>query len=269
MRRVTELDYAFGTGPVDGFELVRAGDAHVASRPEATAWARKAVCDRGSLYRAARETAIRTLSGRGPVPVVANPIGDGLPWVVRHYRRGGWARLLKDRYLRWGRPRSLRELETSARLRELNIVTPRVMAAAIYTMGPYYRADLVTELVPQACDLADVLLGNAETSSQPWTVDQREEAIACTVDLVERMAAAGVYHPDFNAKNILVSRDRGGIRVSLIDLDRCRVTGPSTARKTEPLLRRLTRSIRKLERARSGRVSDHEINLIHGGASLR
>ena len=270
---MTHLDAASGVTPMEGFELVRARDAHIVSRPEATAWARQAVCDHGSLYRAAHEVATHILHGRGPVPVLASPIGDGLPWVVRHYRRGGWARFLNDRFLRLGKPRCLQELETSARLRKLNIVTPRVLAAASYPAGPFYRADLITELVPQASDLADVLLGNAEISAHPWGPEQREEAIARTVDLARRMVTVGVHHPDFNAKNILVSRGPDGMRVSLIDLDRCRVTGPSASGRIEPLLepllRRIIRSIRKLERARSGSVTDHEISLLQGGASSR
>ncbi|MEE2668444.1 MAG: lipopolysaccharide kinase InaA family protein [Gemmatimonadota bacterium] len=250
----------------DGFELVQVGDAQIVSRPEATAWARQAVHRHGSLCRTAGDVAIDTMSGRGPVSVLANPIGDGPPWVVRRYWRGGWVRFLQDRFLRLGRPRSFKELETSVRLRELDIATPRVLVAASYPAGLFYRADLVTELVPEASSLADVLLGGGKASSRPWNSEQREQAIARTVDLVRRMVTVGVRHPDFNAKNILVSRNLGGIQISLIDLDRCQLTSPSDSGNVKLLLRRLTRSIRKIARVRSDTVPDHEMRLIQDGA---
>ena len=83
------------------------------------------------------------------------------------------------------------------------------------------------------------------------------------------MVTAGVCHPDFNAKNILVSQDPGGIHVSLIDLDRCRLTSPSASGIVEPLLRRLTHSIYKIAQVHSGTVTSHEISLIQRGAVLR
>ena len=269
MSHMPRLDNTFGMLPLDGFELVEAGDAQIVSRPEATAWARETVCRHGSLYRAAGGVATHTMSGRGPVPVLTDPIGDGDPWVVRRYWRGGLARFLNDRFLRLGRPRSFKELETSVHLRKLNIRTPRVLVAASYPTGLFYRADLVTELVPQASNLADVLLGDVKTSSRPWNFDQREQAIVGTIDLVRRMVTAGVCHPDFNAKNILVSQDPSGIRISLIDLDRCRLTNPSASGNVEPLLRRLTRSLHKISQVRSGTVTSHEINLIQRGAVSR
>src|SRR5204863_45148 len=81
--------------------------------------------------------------GRGPVPVLATPRGR---WVVRRYHRGGRvAALLRDRYLRWGSSRPLREAHVSGELLRRGIPTPRVVAGAIYPDGAFYRADLMTE----------------------------------------------------------------------------------------------------------------------------
>ena len=142
-----------------GFERITLGGVQLLTRTEALSWSRQAVLAHGSLYRAAQDSAHQTLRGRGPVPVLAHPAGGGSPWVVRRYYRGGFMRPLGDRFLRAGRPRSFTEVENSARISKLGFATPRIVAAAVYPTGLLYRADLVTEFVPQARTLADILLG--------------------------------------------------------------------------------------------------------------
>ena len=251
---------------VPGFESARVGAALVVTRPEALAWARSALGRHGSLHSAALADATLRLHGRGPIPVMLNPAGEGPAWAVRHYRRGGGMRIMDDRFLRLGRPRSLRELESSVRVRELGITTPRVVAAAVYPVGLFYRADLVTEFVYDARELADVLLGTPDSSVPPADADTRARALTCTTQLVARMAERGIRHPDLNARNILLAQSSHGMEAILLDLDRCVIGSRSASGDGPGLRRRLARSIRKLQRTRPGGLSDEEMKVILTGS---
>ena len=237
--------------------------AQIIARPEAVCWSRQAVLDYGSLYRAAGASANQTLHGRGPVPVLINPEGIGPRWVVRRYFRGGFMKALGDRLLRGGRPRSFVEVENSARIEELGFSTPRIVAAAVYPSGLLYRADLVTEFVPHARTLADVLFGKTDPSGGRTTGDARREALACTAHLITSLSKAGVHHRDLNAENVLIARDANHVHATLLDLDGCRVAGPGSPVDAGGLRRRLARSIRKLERTRLRSKNDGEGHLTN------
>ena len=244
-----------------GFQRITVGRALILVRTEAITWSRHAVSAYGSLYRAARVSASRTLHGRGPVPVVTNTEGVGPSWVVRRYYRGGLMRAFGDRFLGVGRPRSFIELENSARIQEMGFATPRIVAAAVYPRGVLYRADLVTEFVPHARTLADVLFGSRDASGERPGVVERREALACTANLIARLSKAGVHHRDLNAENILIAQEGQHVHAILLDLDRCRLTGPTHAADAGRLRRRLARSIRKLERERAQLLDDGECYL--------
>ena len=255
---------AFGEGSWSrGFERVTIEGAQILARTEALSWSRQAVSAYGSLYRAARDSADRTLQGRGPLPVLTNPKGTGPPWVVRRYYRGGLMKPLGDRFLRAGIPRSFIEVENSARVEDLGFATPRILAAAVYPGGLLYRADLVTELVPHARTLADVLFGENGSSAGGTGRNTRREAMACVAELITRLARAGVHHPDLNAENVLIAREPQRVHAILLDLDGCRVAGPSVPVDPAKLRRRLARSIRKLERTRSRFQTDGEGHLTN------
>jgi len=247
------------------------GGAQILARTEALSWSRQAVSAYGSLYGAARDSADTTLHGRGPVPVLTNPNGTWPPWVVRRYYRGGLMRPFGDRFLRAGTPRSFIEVENSARVADLGFATPRIVAAAVYPGGLLYRADLVTELVPRARTLADVLFGENGPSGGRMGGNARREAMACVAELITRLARAGVHHPDLNAENILIAREAQCVHAILLDLDGCRVAGPSVPVDAAKLRRRLARSIRKLERTRphfqndgEGHLNNDEIDQLLG-----
>ncbi len=250
-----------------GFERITLGGVQLLARTEALSWSRQAVLAHGSLYRAAQDSAHQTLRGRGPVPVLAHPTGEGSPWVVRRYYRGGFMRPLGDRFMRAGRPRSFTEVETSARISELGFATPRIVAAAVYPTGLLYRADLVTEFVPQARTLADVLLGGNEHPGALPEGNTQREGLACVADLIVRLAKAGVHHPDLNVENVLIARKAQQVHAVLLDLDRCKVAGPggpaSAVRLRRQLRRRLARSIRKLERSGPMSQDDGEQRLTN------
>ncbi len=161
-------------------------------------------------------------------------------------------RMFGDRFLRIGKPRSFAELQNSARIENLGLATPRVVAAAVYPHGLIYRADLVTEFVPEAQTLAEALFGRDDPwggrTSEEARRETRREALICARDLVTRLSRCGVVHPDLNAGNILIAREGQRVHAILLDLDGCRVEGPSNPALAWRLRRRLARSIRKLQR---------------------
>jgi 3-deoxy-D-manno-octulosonic acid kinase len=229
----------------EGIHEVRgARGAAAFAAPEVEAWVRGAI-ERGErLHEVAARQAESLLHGRGPVPVFSTPRGR---WVVRRYRRGGRvAALLHDRYLRLGPSRPLREARASGEVRRRGIPTPRVVAGAVYTRGAFYRADLMTEYVPNAVDLAHLLF---EQEPEP---DTRLEALTGVGRLIARTAAAGVEHVDLNAKNMLIEVVPGGSIPLLLDLDRCHVYPPGIRGRPGDMLARLSRSLREHGR-RTGR----------------
>ena len=179
--------------------------------------------------------------GRGTVYSVPAPVPgpDGRQrWAVRHYRRGGaMASWLEDRYIRLGRPRPFREIAASATARARSVPTPAVMAGAVYPSGLHYRADLVTEVVPDACTLVDVL--HETDGTRGWL-----EALGAAGRLVEELGEAGVFHVDLNAHNILFEEGDTD-RPWVVDLDRARILGRSSPGVRERMRSRLVRSVVK------------------------
>jgi len=159
--------------------------------------------------------------------------GAGRQWVLRPYRRGGLiARLSARRYLWTGleQSRAFRELRLTAALHERGLPVPRPVAAAVTRHGPTYEAALITERIPGARALADLL----ETR-------RASEALLAEVGrTIRRFHDAGLDHVDLNARNLLVDEAQ---RVWLIDLDRCRLR-PKGAWQAANLAR-LERSLMK------------------------
>ena len=186
-----------------------------------------------------------SFTGRGTVHAVPAPtLGPDRRdhWAVRHYRRGGAvARYLDDRYLAaGGDSRPVRELKASVEARKRGVPTPAVVAGATYSAGMFYRADLATELIPDAESLADLLFGNSDSQ-----VDV-EKALHVAGKVVRKLEDTRVLHPDVNAGNILLRIHLGEIEAHVIDLDRCNIL-PQAAPGPHHFMRgRLERSLRKL-----------------------
>lgn len=219
--------------------------------PEVEAWVRGALERGETLYQAASAQAEALLQGRGAVPVLSTPRGT---WVVRRYHRGGRvaAPFLGDRHLRLGLARPLREARASGEVRRRGIPTPRVVAGAVYPSGAFYRADLMTEFVPDAVDLARLLFG------QDHEPADRAEVLTGVGRLIARTASAGIEHADLNAKNVLIERLPGGSIPLLLDLDRCLVFPPRVRADPERMLARLTRSLRKHQGRAEYPIQDRE-----------
>lgn len=170
--------------------------------------------------------------GRGAVCFVRGEFGEA---VIRHYRRGGLVgRVIRDRYLWTGEDanRAFREFRVLARLRALGLPVPAPLAAGYARTGLFYRADLMTLAIADSRTLAQELL-----AGQGDRFDWRGLG-----ELLARFHAAGAFHADLNAHNVM--RDGAG-GLWLIDFDRGDLRAPALAWQRVNL-QRLARSLRKL-----------------------
>ncbi|MGD8320345.1 MAG: lipopolysaccharide kinase InaA family protein [Gemmatimonadota bacterium] len=246
-------------------KTVRTPEAWGFAVPQATPWLDATLTAGRTLHGwAAAQEGVRALQGRGKVYSVPAPVHgpDGRErWVVRHYLRGGAvARYLHDRYLAVGRPRPLVEAQAVTGARERGVSTPAVVAGAVYPAGLFYRADLVTEEIPGASDLAQILFGDNPLALDP------EGALVATGRFVRSLERAGILHPDLNAKNLVLrpsdapAGEGGEARerlpaVHLVDLDRCCARDQGVPVPVFAMRRRLERSLRKFENRRRRHLS--------------
>ena len=176
-------------------------------------------------------------------------------WVCKHYRRGGHlASLLGDRYVAVGVARPFRELEASIAARARGVLTPAVVSGAVYRAGLVYRADLVTEEVPEARNLATWLRMARDRPSDEDLLRRAGRAVGA----LER---ARVVHADLNAGNILMARDGPAW---VIDLDRAAVLAPA-ARAPRRMRARLERSLRKIYAAQGLAVTTSAWSALQAG----
>lgn len=179
--------------------------------------------------------------GRGSIAVLRSGADA---WVLRHYRRGGWAaRISRDRYLWSGaaRTRSFAEWRLLAQLHRSGLPVPAPIAARYVRSSLTYRADLIIDLVPGVRTLAEAIRSEPLTQGV-WG------GVGAAVAAFHRK---GVHHADLNAHNVLLRRDeRAAAPVYLIDFDRGRVR-PRGAWE-ESVLQRLRRSLDKVKRQHPG-----------------
>ena len=182
--------------------------------------------------------------GRGEVSYVRAPFGH---CVLRHYHRGGMvARVLGDRYLWTGaeRTRSFAEFRLLVELYGRRLPVPKPVAARYRRQGLHYRADLITRCIENTRTLAAIL-----------TAGCCDKAVAGDVGAtIARFHAAGVYHADLNAHNILLD----GHAVSVVDFDRGDLRHPARNWQLGNLMR-LKRSLLKL-----GADSEGQADFEHG-----
>jgi 3-deoxy-D-manno-octulosonic acid kinase len=159
------------------------------------------------------------------------------PWVLRHYRRGGFmARISQDRYW-WSeedRVRSFTEWRLLHYLAQRGLNVPKPVAAFYRRERWTYRCDLITERISQAQALSAALAAGALAAAM-W------RAVGAAV---ARLHRHGVDHADLNAHNILL--DIFGV-VSVIDFDRGQLRAPGVW--TAKNLARLERSLQKIAAA--------------------
>lgn len=196
-------------------------------KPESAMFSRDFWSARGSLEE--------FVGGRGTVSMLHTAEGD---WVLRHFRRGGFAaRISADRYLWTGAntTRSFREWRLLAELLHRGLPVPAPIAAYYERTGATYRADIITARLPGARTLASAI------ETQPLTAASWSQ-IGATI---QRFHSVGVHHADLNANNIMLVGDE----VYLLDFDRgqLRARGAWEAQ----VIARLKRSLDKLKANRA------------------
>lgn len=173
--------------------------------------------------------------GRGDTWVIMGTDGE---WVLRHYRRGGWAAKFSTDYYLWTgleRSRPWREWRLLDSLYKEGLPVPQPLAARVQRYGLVYRGDLITRLIPDSRSLAS-RLQTSDIEQLPW------QAIGTCL---RGFHDAGVQHADLNAHNILLD---GHERVFLIDFDKSLRRVPAFGWQ-QANLRRLWHSLHKLTAA--------------------
>ncbi len=198
------------------------------------------ILEGGPLYDWARaRTERREYAGRGPAYGVVLPECN-VRVVVRRARHGGLlAPILRDVFM--APTRAPRELAMSLFLRRLGIATPAVVGYATYRVAPLLRrVDVLTAEVPNASDLGAFLARSTEP-------EERHQAWRAIARLLQRLAQTGIWHPDLNAKNVLIAAgdEERGTTAVVLDIDRVRLVVPGDPQLAEANLERLVRSVRK------------------------
>lgn len=193
-------------------------------------------------FRGASPTAtvLRPPGGRGDLYRLA--LEDGGYAIARCYHRGGLIRhFTHDLY--WERPfRPLAELIATEIARQRGIPTVEVLAAGVeYVAFGLYRGWFISREAERFINLWEWL------RSKPAGL-VRQHSIEIVSQVVARLHSVGIYHADLNLTNILVMPQTPQPQVLIIDFDRARVfAGPLSSRQRKKNLRRLQRSLRKLD----------------------
>jgi 3-deoxy-D-manno-octulosonic acid kinase len=154
---------------------------------------------------------------------------------LRHYRRGGFfGPLLGDSYLWTGiaATRAWREFDLLSTMQKNELPVPSPIAAIVKRKNGLYRADIVTECIPNASTLAKLIMQGLV--DEPIWKD-----IGCCI---QRFHEHGIFHADLNAHNILIDHKQ---KIWLIDFDRS-FQGRLSRRQKKSNLRRLLRSLHKV-----------------------
>jgi len=174
--------------------------------------------------------------------IIGSAEGRGTTWFVqlesmqcalRHYRRGGlFGKIIADQYLfnTWEKTRSIAEFNLLQKLRQFEVNVPRPIAARVVKKGFFYQADLLSEKIPDAQDLVDIL-------QQRRLSEAEYSAIAIQI---KKMHQVQVNHTDLNIHNILL--DKQG-KAWIIDFDKCHEQAGNEWK--EGNLKRLLRSFNK------------------------
>ena len=142
---------------------------------------------------------------------------------VKRYRVRGWQERLKYRFVP---PRAEAEWRAARSLAAAGIEAAQPLAVGVARRGPW---------------LTDAFFVGAEVPGAPHAellaaLREREGGVECllraTVDLHDRLRAAGFFHPDLHGGNMLARLDGAVPRIALVDLHSIRVR-----RRVGPLAR--------------------------------
>jgi 3-deoxy-D-manno-octulosonic-acid transferase len=163
-------------------------------------------------------------------------------FLLRHYYRGGlMARLIRDRFLAQPleRSRAMAEFRLLGQLRGRGLPVPQACAARHRRAGLlFYSADILVALIPNASDVAQLLLQDHGVTWDQWQQLGRA---------VRRLHDEQVFHSDLNCHNLML--DTAG-HPWIVDFDKCGFRAGDDWKAAN--LARLLRSLRKERRLDAG-----------------
>ena len=156
--------------------------------------------------------------------------------VLRHYYRGGHVyKFNKDAYVWKGlnKTRALEELNLLSVMHENQLPVPKPVAAHISRSGITYKANIVTQLIPNTQSISSRLVQD----SLPIEIWHNIGSV------IRRFHNNRINHADLNAHNILIDDQN---KIFLIDFDKSKID-KSTNAWQQNNLKRLQRSLVKLK----------------------
>ncbi len=176
-------------------------------------------------------------SGRGgAVSVALGPQTNGRA-VIRHCRRAGpLGAVLGDRYFSGSRP--MKELAVSEAARSAGVPVPECLATVTRRSAVFYRCDFILRELPEAVTLEEWLRANDDAAAV-------RTVTGLLADAFTKLVAAGIYHVDFHAGNVLLQRDESGFQITLIDFDKAEQHAPLPAALRDRMLFRFNRGLTK------------------------
>ena len=172
--------------------------------------------------------------------------------VIRHYMRGGLARLI-SRDVFFGKLRPLNELIVSEYALGRGVITSKILAVLQHNFFClWYRADLVSKQIQGGVDLI-TCFKNIE--KKPYEkpgkkkIKEKRELISLVAGAINKMHQADIYHADLHPKNILIqNQNYGQNKAYIIDFDKSSIKKHISFRQKTKNLYRFHRSIEKIEK---------------------
>jgi 3-deoxy-D-manno-octulosonic acid kinase len=181
-----------------------------------------------------QKTADASISG-GRAPVTTTVIKDLGPVVIKQYLRGGMMRfILKNRYVKFGKPRSQVEFESMFKLRKCGIRAPEPVAFA-YRGFPLYFAWLITREIEQSCTLAEL---------DCQDIDRVSGIMDKVIEQIGKLVECRFIHVDLHPGNILLDGDDN---IYIIDFDKGHIWRGSKVSLRDRYLNRWHRAVIKHE----------------------
>ena len=153
--------------------------------------------------------------------------------VVKYYARGGLIRrLVKQRYLKWGKARCQLEYEVMQDVRRFGVNAPEPIAYA-YKGKIFYKAWLVTKEIECPQTLAELALSDEGCA---------RSVMGELVDQVSALIGNKILHVDLHPGNVVI--DSSG-RVFLLDFDKAYTCAQNRNKLRDRYLSRWRRAIIK------------------------
>jgi len=183
------------------------------------------------LFNTPTNTVDSVLGGRNSV-TIAQLEGIGSV-VVKHYTRGGLVRrVVKRRYLKWGKTRGQVEYEVLKKVRGFGVSAPEPLVYA-YRGILLYKAWLVTREIKQQQTLAELSFVDEERAR----IVMKEVAVQAAT-LIEN----NIVHADLHPGNVLVDSSD---RVFIVDFDKAYLSRGNKNKLRDKYLTRWRRSVIK------------------------